>query len=348
MSSSQSKIKVGIVGASGYSGEELVRVLARHPHIELCCLASRSLAGQRAVAAMPQFVGLLPQELAFTASDPAQLAASDLDVIFLALPHGVAAEFALPLTKAGKKVIDLSADFRLSSAETYATYYGQEHSCPELLQKAAYVIPEVHTDGWQDCQLVASPGCYPTSIITPLYPLLQQQIIESCNTVIHSISGVSGAGKKAAEPYSFCQRSENFQAYGIPGHRHLSEIEEQLSAAAGKTVIVQFSPHLAPMKRGIASTIVVPAQQHSIEALYAVWEETYGESIFVNCLPSGQFPGTASAVGTNRIDMSAVYDARTKNFVITSAEDNLLKGAGGQAVQIMNLWCGFPETAGLL
>jgi len=340
-------ISVGIVGASGYSGEELVRLLARHPHARLEWVTSRTLAGQKLVDVMPQYAGLIDQETAFSPSDPKALAQSDLDLVFLALPHGVASEYARPLVAAGKRVIDLSADYRLQSAATYATFYGQPHPDVQLLEKSAYVIPEIHTSGWQSCPLIACPGCYPTSILTPLYPLLNQGIIAKEHIVINSCSGVSGAGKKVAQTFLYCERNESAMAYGMPQHRHLSEIEEQLSTAAGEPIIVQFNPHLSPMKRGIATTITVAAQEKSIDRLYQVWQHAYGDRRFVHILPSGQFPDTADTVGTNRIDMSAVYDARTENFVITSAEDNLLKGASGQAVQIMNLWFGFDEAAGL-
>lgn len=344
----KSKILVGVVGASGYSGEELVRLLARHPQVELSCVTSRNLAGKNLVDVMPQFAGLIPKHTQFTISDPKILTQADLDLVFLALPHGIASEFAMPLVEAGKKVIDLSADYRLHSAETYAAYYGQPHPHVELLSEAAYVIPEIHKKGWQSSPLIACPGCYPTSIITPLYPLLEKHIITPNGIVINSSSGVSGAGKKVDEAFIYCERNESAKGYGMPKHRHLAEIEEQLSIAAGLPIVVQFNPHLAPMQRGIATTITVPAQEKCINTLYASWTEAYSERVFVNILPTGQFPNTAHTIGTNRIDISAVYDPRTENFVITSAEDNLLKGASGQAVQIMNLWFGFEETAGLV
>lgn len=342
------KLKAAIVGASGYSGEELVRLLAGHPQVELLAVTSRSLAGKPLVEQMPQFRGLVSADLCFTASDANALAAdASLDIIFLALPHGIAAEYAVTLVKAGKKVIDLSADFRLGSPELYEEYYDKPHPEPELLKKAAYVIPEVTPDGWQNAPLIASPGCYPTSIITPLYPLLKNGIVKTSGIVANSLSGISGAGKKAAEHLLFAERAESAKAYGLPKHRHLSEIEEQLSVAASESVVINFNPHLAPMRRGIASTITVPAAKPDIEALYAVWEEAFSGRACVGILPTGQTPDTAHTVGTNRVDMSAVYDERTGNFVITSAEDNLVKGASGQAVQIMNLWFGLPETEGL-
>lgn len=344
------KLKVGIVGASGYSGEELVRLLVRHPRVELTCLASRSLAGKPAVQVMPKFRGLLSPELIFSASDPAELARNpDLDLVFLALPHGVAAEFAIPLAEAGKRVIDLSADFRLFSAEIYERFYGHPHPAPDWLAKAPYVIPEIAEEGWQKASLIAAPGCYPTSIITPLYPLLKAGLVSSKDIIVNSFSGVSGAGKKLSDTYLYCERAESATGYGMPKHRHLSEIEEQLSRAAGSSVILQFNPHLAPMRRGILTTISAPAQANAtLEQVYSVWESTFKGRPFVNILPSGTFPDTALTVGTNRVDIAAVYDARMQRFVICSAEDNLLKGASGQAVQIMNLWFGFCETDGLL
>lgn len=342
-------IKAAIVGASGYSGEELVRLLAGHPAVELAVVTSRSLAGQPVIAQMPRFRSLLPPDFCFSASDAAALAADDsLDIIFLALPHGVAAEYAAPLVAAGKKVIDLSADFRLGSATLYAEYYGQPHPALELLEAAAYVIPEVTPDGWQKAPLIASPGCYPTSIILPLYPLLQGGLIAPQGIVANCLSGISGAGRKVAEAYLFAERAESAKAYGLPKHRHLSEIEEQLGAAAREPVVINFTPHLVPMRRGIASTIIARACQPGVESIYAAWSQAYGERPFVGLLPSGTTPDTAHTVGSNRLDMSAVYDERTGHLVITSAEDNLLKGASGQAVQIMNLWLGFPETSGLL
>jgi len=341
-------MKTAIIGASGYSGEELVRLLSRHPQVELALVSSRSLVGKPLVDVMPKFRGLVSPELKFTDSDPEALAArADIDVFFLALPHGVAAEFAVPLVKAGRKVIDLSADFRLGTPERYEEFYGQPHPAPDLLKEAVYVIPEITPAGWESAPLIASPGCYPTSIIAPLVPLLRAGIVSSRGIVANAMSGVSGAGKKVAEAYIYCERNESAKAYCLPKHRHLSEIEEQLSSAAGSDVVIQFNPHLAPMSRGIASTVTVPAAKPDLAALYVAWESAYGDRPFIGILPSGTTPDTAHVSGTNRLDMSAVYDERTGNFVITSAEDNLVKGASGQAVQIMNLWLGFNETDGL-
>lgn len=343
----KAKLVVGIVGASGYSGELLVHLLAGHPDVELGCVTSRQHAGKPVAEVIPSLRNKVPG-LCFSESDVQKLAADKgIDLFFLALPHGVAAEYAGPLVAAGKKVIDLSADFRLSSPELYREYYGKEHPDPELLARARYVLPELTAD-WKETPLIAAPGCYPTSILVPLLPLMREKLLPARGIVIASYSGVSGAGKKVAEDYLYCERAESSKAYGLLRHRHLSEIEEQLSEVAGETVVVQFTPHLAPMRRGIISTSVVPCGRRSVEELYECWERAYEGRPFVCLLPSGATPDSQYVVGSNRVDMSAVLDERTGNFVITSAEDNLLKGAGGQAVQIMNLWFGFPETAGLL
>ena len=342
-------MNVGIIGASGYSGELLVRLLLRHPRVTVTRVTSRQHAGKPLAEVIPELRGR-DSSLAFVDSDPAVLAAdSGADLWFLALPHGVAASFAEPLVKAGKKVIDLSADFRLDSPETYRRYYGGEHPSPDLLARSVYVLPELNPlQDWKEAPLAAAPGCYPTSVLIPLIPLLADRVLSGRGMSITSFSGVSGAGRKVAEDFLFCERAESAKAYGIPHHRHLSEIEERLGAAAGSEVVVQFVPHLAPMRRGIATTIVTPAAGVSLEALYASWKKAFEGRPFVHLLPPGQTPETRSVTGTNRIDLSAVYDERTDNFVILSAEDNLMKGAGGQAVQIMNLWLGYDETDGLL
>ena len=340
-------MKVGIVGASGYSGELLVRLLLGHPNVELAAVTSRTHAGKPLSKVIPALRGV-DRGLVFAASDGAALAAMDIPLWFLALPHGAAAEFAKVLVGAGKRVIDLSADFRIADLATYEKYYGKHHA-PELLPMARFVLPEVTDPAWkQEAKLIAAPGCYPTSIIVPLAPLLKDGVVSKEHIVANSFSGVSGAGKKVEEMFLFVERAESAKAYGLVKHRHLAEIEEQLSLQAGSPVVLQFNPHLAPMRRGIATTITAPAAKASIEELYASWDGAYGDRPFIQIIPSGETPDTAHVVGTNRVDMSAVLDPRTGNFVITSAEDNLVKGASGQAVQIMNLWCGFDEAAGLV
>lgn len=340
-------MKVGIVGASGYSGEVLVKLLLGHPRVTLAAVTSRTHAGKPLASVIPAVRGA-DRGLAFSDSDPAALAGSGIDLFFLALPHGAAATYAKALVAAGKRVIDLSADFRIADLATYTKYYG-EHHAPALLPSARFVLPELTPPAWkQEAKLVAAPGCYPTSILVPLVPLLKAGVITREHIVVNSYSGVSGAGKKAEEAYLFCERAESIKAYGLVKHRHLAEVEEQLALHTGAKTIIQFNPHLAPMRRGIATTITVPAASGAtIDSLYAVWRAAYAGRPFVQLLASGETPDTAHTVGTNRVDIAAVHDPRTGNFVITAAEDNLMKGASGQAVQIMNLWCGFEETAGL-
>lgn len=340
-------MKVGVIGASGYSGEVLVKLLLCHPQVTLAAVTSRSLAGKPLATVMPAVRGI-DRGLKFVDSDAAALAKSDIELFFLALPHGAAAEFAKVLVAGGKRVIDMSADFRIADVATYKKYYGDHHA-PELLPSARFVIPELTPPAWKkQAKLVASPGCYPTSILIPLVPLLSEGIVTREHIVANSFSGVSGAGKKVEEGYLFVNRAESAKAYGLVKHRHLAETEEQLALLTGAPTIIQFNPHLAPMRRGIATTITVPAAKGAtIESLYAAWNQKYAGKPFVQVLPTGEELETAHTVGTNRIDISAVYDPRTNNFILTSAEDNLMKGASGQAVQIMNLWCGFEETAGL-
>lgn len=338
------KLKAGIVGASGYAGIELVRLLAKHPGVELACVTSRSLAGTKVADNMPALRHLLSDDMKFMESSPEAQAKMDVDVWFLALPHGAAAEYAKPLIDAGKTVIDLSADFRLNSLDIYKSYYKEDHRAPELLKLGKYVIAELFPVS-KDDKLIACAGCYPTSILTPLIPLLREGVAGTEGIVINSYSGVSGAGKKADLNLIYCERNESAKAYGLVSHRHLSEIEEELGIAAGKDVVVQFNPHLAPMTRGIHTTITLPAKAEGVEKIYEVWNKYYAGRPFVKILKG--YPDTQHVSNTNRCDISAFYDPRTKNIIICSAIDNLIKGASGQAVQIMNLMYGFDETAGL-
>jgi N-acetyl-gamma-glutamyl-phosphate reductase len=343
-------MNVGIVGASGYSGEVLVKTLLGHPQVKLTAVTSRQHAGKPVAHLIPALRGTAAEQLKFIESDAAAIAArNDVDLWFLALPHGAAADFAKALVPAGRKVVDLSADFRIADLATYEKYYGVHHA-PALLPSTRFVLPELTDPKWKaEIKLAAAPGCYPTSTIVPLAPLLKAGVVTKDHIVVNSFSGVSGAGKKVDEMYLYVERSESAKAYGLVKHRHLAEIEEQLSGFAGEKIVMQFNPHLAPMRRGIITTITVPAAPGAtIESLYAAWHSAYAGKPFVAILPTGETPDSAHVTGTNRVDISAVHDARTGNFVITSALDNLVKGASGQAVQIMNLWLGLPETAGLL
>ena len=349
--------KVAIVGASGYSGEELVRLLLHHPHVELVAVTSRQYAGQTLGQVFPKFASHpQSQELRFSEPNAAVLA-TQADVVFLALPHGVAAEFAVPLLDAGCVVIDLSADFRLESAEVYREFYGHDHPAPDLLGKSAYGLPEIHREDIKQSMLIASPGCYPTSILLPAIPLLKAGLVKSAGIIADSLSGVSGAGRKAEVDYLFCECNESVRPYGVPKHRHLSEIEEQLSLAAGTEVVIQFTPHLIPVNRGILTTLYLAPAKHFSNAaemdelgrlIAACYLAAYGDEPFVRLLEGKSLPDTKNVVGTNVIEIAWRLDPRTGRLIVMSAEDNLVKGASGQAVQSMNLVCGFPETAGLI
>src|SRR5208337_814329 len=258
--------KVAIVGASGYSGEELVKLLLHHPHAELVAVTSRQYAGQTLAQVFPKFASH-PKSKTLRFTEPkAELLAKQADVVFLALPHGVAAEYALPLLDAGCIVIDLSADFRLQSAEIYKEFYAHDHPAPELLKKSVYGLPEIYRAEIKNASLIASPGCYPTSILLPVIPLLKAGLIKSDGIIADSLSGVSGAGRKAEADYLFCECNESVRPYAVPKHRHLSEIEEQLSLASGSPVTLQFTPHLIPVNRGILTTLYLAPEKQFASA----------------------------------------------------------------------------------
>lgn len=349
-------VRVAIVGASGYSGEELVRLLLRHPGVTLTVVTSRQYAGQSLTQVFPRFAGCpTARHLSFVEPDVPQLAA-EADLIYLALPHGVAAEFARPLLAAGRRVIDLSADFRLRDAAVYKEFYGHDHPAPELLSQAVYALPEIYRDAIRQARLIACPGCYPTSILLPLIPLLRAGLASTEGLVANSLSGVSGAGRKAELDYLFCECHESLRAYGVPKHRHLSEIEQELSRAAGQPVTLQFTPHLVPVNRGILTTLYVTPTSPAggAEAAAALhqrvaecYQQAYANEPFVRRLSGKALPDTKNVVGTNFLDLAWRVDPRTGRLLIFSAEDNLVKGAGGQAVQAMNIACGFAETTGL-
>jgi len=337
--------KVAVFGASGYTGEELVRLLLRHPNAELVTVTSRHYAGKTVAEIFPR-AGLYEKAkaLRFTDAAPEKIAA-EADVAFLALPHGVAVEFAGALLQAGTSVIDLSADFRIKDPAIYREFYAHEHAAPELLPDAVYGLPEIYRDKIADARLVACPGCYPTSILLPLIPLLREKLIEPDNIIANSLSGVSGAGRKAEVDYLFVECNESVRPYGVPKHRHLAEIEQELSLAAGKTVVIQFTPHLIPVNRGILTTLyLAPTGTEIGDALQAA----YANAPFVRLLGETALPDTKNVVGTNVIEIAWRHDSRTGRLVVMSAEDNLVKGASGQAIQCFNLMCGYDETAGLL
>ncbi len=349
--------KVAIVGASGYSGEELVRLLLNHPHVELVAVTSRQNAGQTLAQVFPKFASH-PKSKALRFTEPkAELLAKLADVVFLALPHGVAAEYAVPLLDAGCVIIDLSADFRLKHAEIYREFYAHDHPAPELLKKAVYGLPEIYRDEIKKSLLIAAPGCYPTSILLPVIPLLNAGLVKPTGIIADSLSGVSGAGRKAEADYLFCECNESVRPYGLPKHRHLSEIEEQLSLAARTTVTIQFTPHLIPVTRGILTTLYLAPEKHFAteaemktlnEKISACYVRAYGKEPFVRLLEGKALPDTKNVTGTNVIEIAWRLDPRTGRLIVISAEDNLVKGASGQAVQSLNILSGWPETAGLV
>ena len=348
---------VAIIGASGYSGEELVRLLLSHPHAELTAVTSRQYAGQTVAQVFPKFAHV-PRARELRFSEPrTELLAKAAQIVFLALPHGVAAEFATPLLELGCQVIDLSADFRVKSPAIYQEFYGHDHPAPSLLVQAVYGLPEIYRAQIAKASLVASPGCYPTSILLPLIPLLRAGLIRHEGIIADSLSGVSGAGRKAEADYLFVECNESVRPYGLPKHRHLSEIEQELSLAAGAPVTIQFTPHLVPVNRGILTTLYLAPKEHFSDAIgmnslagkiSACFQAAYGREPFVRLLEGQALPDTKNVVGTNVIEIAWRLDPRTGRLIVVSAEDNLVKGASGQAIQSLNLMCGWPETAGLI
>ena len=341
--------KVVIVGASGYSGEELVRLLSRHPNVELVAVTSRQATGQTLASVYPRFSGTRYAGLKFIDSTVPAILATGAKVVFLALPHGVASEFAQPLIKAGLRVLDLSADFRIKDLATYAEFYGEQHHAPELAAMSVYGLPELYREKIRGAQLIACPGCYPTSILVPLVPLLRRQLIKPASICVFSMSGVSGAGRTVKADYLFAECNESVRAYSVPKHRHLAEIEQELSIASGAKVTINFTPHLIPVNRGIHTTIyAAPAEDAEPFHFTNAYAEDYAGAKFVRVLgDSGILPDTKNVVGTNFMDIAWRHDPRTGRIVLLSAEDNLVKGAAGQAVQCLNILCGWPEETAL-
>ncbi len=321
------RTKVAVVGASGYTGEELVRLLLAHPHVDLVAATSRQLSGKSLADVFPRFAHQkTANTLKFSDPDPKEIA-REANLIFLALPHGLAVEFAKPLLSAGARVVDLSADFRVKDAAVYQEFYGDDHPAPDLLGQSVYGLPEIYREKIRGAKLVACPGCYPTGILIPLRPLIRRRAIDRKTILAASMSGVSGAGRKVEPDYLFSECNESVRPYGVPKHRHLSEIEQELSILAGES--------------DIAGNVVKmdPA---------VLFNGAYGEEPFVRLLGEERLPDTKNVVGTNFIDIAWKIDKRTRRLVVMSAIDNIVKGASGQAVQCMNLMLGFPEIAGLI
>jgi len=342
------RIKTAIVGASGYTGMELLRILLTHPGVELVAVTSRAEAGKRIDQVFPRFAKAAGAELTFSEPDADAIAATGAEVAFLALPHGVAAEIARALLERGLKVIDLSADFRLRCPALYEEFYGHPHPAPDLLEKAVYGLPEIRAAEIKATSLIASPGCYPTSILLPLLPLLRENLIEPATIVANSMSGVSGAGRKADLSLLFCECNESARAYGVPKHRHLSEIEQELTLAAGETVVISFLPHLIPVNSGIVTTTTAKIFGGADpELIGKALTSAYADARFVRLLGRGKAADTKMVTGTNFIDIGWEFDPRTNRVILMSAEDNLGKGAGGQAVQSFNIMSGLDEATGL-
>ena len=342
------KVKTAVVGASGYTGQELLRILLRHPGVELVCATSRQYAGQQLCNLFPRFRHVPGAELVFTDSDVAAIAATGAEVAFLALPHGVSAAYGRGLVEAGLRVIDLSADFRLNDPAVYEEFYGKPHPDVPLMQEAVYGMPEWHRADIETARIVGSPGCYPTSIILPLVPLLRAGLVLPQDIVVNSGSGVSGAGRRADVQYNFCECNESMRAYAVPRHRHLSEIEQELSLAAGERVVITFTPHLMPVNTGILTTTVAKlAPGVTVEQLTACYEAAYAHAPFVRLMGANKPADTKHVTRTNFVDIGWAVDARTGRAVLMSAEDNVIKGAGGQGVHAFNIMFGFDETTGL-
>lgn len=343
------KLKVGIVGVSGYGGGELARLLAAHPNVQLTYVTSGTYAGKPLSAALP---GAAPSELVCEVFDPA-VCAEKCEFVFLAGEAGLAMKVAPGLLEAGKKIVDLSADFRLKDPVVYQEWYKAEHTAPQLLKEAVYGLPELGREAIRKASLVANPGCHVTAAVLGLAPLLNAEIVEPKSLIIDSYSGVSGAGRsKFGLDYHFSEVNESMRPYGVGGiHRHTPEIEQALSWMGGEDALVTFTPHLAPITRGILTTsYATPGYGISPEAftdLYAEYKKWYEDAPFVTILEPGQFPATKHVYGTNFCHIGLAVDKRTNRVIVVSAIDNLVKGAAGQAIQNMNLMSGFDETAGL-
>jgi N-acetyl-gamma-glutamyl-phosphate reductase len=347
MSAQQQNAKIGVLGASGYTGAELVRLLIAHPHVAIALLTADRRAGQAMADVFPQFspYGLPP----LTALDAADWAALKLDLVFCALPHGTTQQVIKDLVARapGTKIVDLSADFRLADPAAYARWYGHAHAAPELQQEAVYGLTEIYRREIKAARLVANPGCYTTCAELALIPLLKAKAIDADEIVIDAKSGVTGAGRAAREDMLFAEVSEGFHAYGVGHHRHMAELDQEFSRAAGRDVVVTFTPHLVPMNRGILSTIYVRGLKASAQDLHALLVKAYANEPFVYVLPFGRLPQTRHVRGSNVTMIGVAADRVAGRAIIGSALDNLTKGASGQAVQNMNLVLGFPETAGL-
>jgi N-acetyl-gamma-glutamyl-phosphate reductase len=343
-----SKAKVGVLGASGYTGSELVRLLLRHPRVEIGLLTADRKANQEMRDVFPQFAPFsLPRLVSI---DSVDWVGAGLDVTFCALPHGTTQKVIKDIFAAvpAAKVVDLSADFRLADTASYADWYGHEHHAPELQQQAVYGLAEVYRREIKRAHLVANPGCYTTCAQLPLIPLIKGKAIELDEIVIDAKSGMTGAGRAAKEDMLFSEVAEGFHAYGVGRHRHMAELDQEFSKAAGREVVVTFTPHLVPMNRGILSTIYVRGRRGKTpKDMHALLQDAYAKQPFVHLLPFGEMPETRHVRGSNMTFIGITKDRLPGRAILVCTLDNLIKGAAGQAVQNMNLMLGFAETLGL-
>jgi N-acetyl-gamma-glutamyl-phosphate reductase len=335
-------IRAGIVGGTGYTGVELLRILALHPDVEVAVVTSRTDAGLRVDALYPSLRGVI--DAAFSVPDIDALA--DCEIVFFATPNGTAMLMARALLERGVKVIDLSADFRLKDAKEWNVWYGMEHACPELLEEAVYGLPEINREAIKRARLIACPGCYPTSVQLGFLPLLEKGLVDAKHLIADVKSGVSGAGRKAELATLMSETGESFKAYAVSGHRHLPEITQGLQAVVGETIGLTFVPHLTPMIRGIHATLYAHTKTR-VDDLQALYEQRYANEMFVDVLPPGSHPDTRNVRGSNMCQISVHQPQGGQTVVILSVIDNLVKGAAGQAIQNMNLMFGFPESTGL-
>lgn len=335
-------IQIGIVGGTGYTGVELLRILALHPEVEISVVTSRADTGTRVDAVYPSLRGYC--DAVFTAPEVETLATCD--VVFFATPNGTAMLMAEQLLQRGVKVIDLSADFRLQDVKQWEHWYGMQHACPDLIREAVYGLPEINRNAIKTAQLIACPGCYPTAVQLGFLPLIEAGLIDHQHLIADVKSGVSGAGRKAELATLMSETGESFKAYAVAGHRHLSEISQGLSHIAGETVGLTFVPHLTPMIRGIHATLYGQLQADAKD-LQALFEQRYAQEPFVDVLPAGAHPDTRNVRGSNRCQIAIHQPQGGGTVVILSVIDNLVKGAAGQAVQAMNLMCGLGEGQGL-
>ncbi|MCR4436375.1 MAG: N-acetyl-gamma-glutamyl-phosphate reductase [Clostridiales bacterium] len=338
-------VNVGVIGATGYVGIEIVRLLAGHPGIHITSVVSQSFAGQKISDIYPHLKNVFDMECESLDIDKI---AGSADIFVTALPHGVSKEVIPRLIEKGKRVIDHSGDFRYKSVEVYEKWYGIRHEMPHLLDMAVYGLPEIYRERIKDAQIVGNPGCYPTCTLLGIAPLLANRLVDTKNIIVDAASGVTGAGRNTELAYQFCECSENFKAYKVAVHRHTSEIEQEMSLLAGEEVMISFTPHLAPMKRGMLATIYANLKtQKSTAELIHLYREYYRGEFFVRILGEGRLPETKHVAGSNFIDIGLVVDKRLNRVVVLSALDNLGKGAAGQAVQDLNIMCGLPEETGL-